>query len=265
MRPIGWLLLFGLWPFWLGAQPPGPERMLAYGEHLYGQGEYYRAISEFKRLSFRYPQSAPAQKAQVMIARAYLAGGQPDQAAAFLKQRLAEQPEVDQYWLLYGLAQLDQGRNEPFSLREARVGSAMEAFVKVSESHEQAPLLQDFVQQWQAAPSEPVYSPGIAGGLSAVLPGSGSLYVGRWREGAYAFLLTGLFALASKEAYQGGQPALGAVLGGFGLAFYGGNVYVAVNSAHKLNDQARSEELQRLRRKHGLFFIPPGAGVAPRF
>ncbi|MDT8448035.1 MAG: outer membrane protein assembly factor BamD [bacterium] len=259
------LLLFLLfWP-WLLVAAEGPRQLFDFGQHLYSQGEYFRAITEFERLRFHFPTSAEAQRAQAMTARAYLAGGQPEQAATYLESLLKVDRPLADYLILFGLAKLDSQANAPYGMRAQRVEEAVLAFEAVAPEEPKAVYVQDFAREWRDRDQEAPYSPALAGSLSALLPGSGSFYLGRWREGAYAFLLTGLFAVASRESYQDGQAGLGALLGGFGLAFYGGNIYVALNSAHRLNDQYQSDQLMRLRRKHAIFFIPPGAGAPSRF
>ena len=83
-------------------------------------------------------------------------------------------------------------------------------------------------------------SPLLAGVLSAAVPGSGQLYIGRRGDAWLAFLLNGLFLAGTVEALENKQPALAGVLGLFEAGWYAGNIYGAVNGARKYNlHQAR--------------------------
>ncbi|OGG99250.1 MAG: hypothetical protein A2600_08565 [Candidatus Lambdaproteobacteria bacterium RIFOXYD1_FULL_56_27] len=262
-----WLLLclfFPLGPVW--AETKGDKEWFDYGQYLYGQKEYFRAISSFKSLEYWHPQSAWVKPARLMTAKSYLAGGEPEAAAQTLEDWLALHPKDPDGLIYLGLARLNTLESAPYGLREQEVERAVEAFGQVDPSHPQAKYVLDFVSDWKQTPKPEPKSPGLAGGLSALVPGAGSFYLGRYREGTYAFLLTTLFALGARESYNQGNPELGSLLAGVGLCFYGGNVYLAVNSAYKQNDQAQSDRLMALRRKQGLFFIPhPVEGGPSRF
>ena len=78
-------------------------------------------------------------------------------------------------------------------------------------------------------------SPLLAGVLSAALPGSGQLYIGRRGDAWLAFVLNGLFLAGVIEALNQHQPAVAGMLGLFEAGWYAGNIYGAVNGAHKHN------------------------------
>jgi len=246
------LVLIATQPLPLLAQSLAEVEGLA--KDFYLRGEYYRSVTEYQRLAFYYPQKAA--QAQLMVARALMAGGRQAEAIALLEKRVQLNPSDWEALMLLGLAQLDQDQAAPFGLRQTQVEAAMAHFSRLPSGEPMRERLFDLSQDWRERAPVARPNPALAGGLSAVIPGAGSAYLGRWREGSYAFLITGLFALGSREAYQSGQPALGAVLGGFGLVFYGGNIYLAVNSAHKLGDQNEAQQLEQYRRKQGAFFIP---------
>lgn len=90
-------------------------------------------------------------------------------------------------------------------------------------------------------------SPGVAGILSAVLPGAGQCYVGRPRDGFAAFLVNALFLSATIQAFGHDQEFLGVLLAGLEVGWYAGNIYNAVNSAHKYNRKQREGLLARFR------------------
>ena len=70
-------------------------------------------------------------------------------------------------------------------------------------------------------------SPLLAGALSAVIPGLGRVYLGRWPDGLLSFLLVGTTgALAAQGFYQEGRGSVrGWILGGVAALLYAGDVY----------------------------------------
>ncbi|NCC50323.1 MAG: membrane protein insertion efficiency factor YidD [Spartobacteria bacterium] len=89
----------------------------------------------------------------------------------------------------------------------------------------------------------PFRSPALAGTLSAIVPGSGQVYCGRYQEGFWAFVVCGAFAFASYEAFDHDLDWVGAVTTLTGLSWYSGNIYGATSAAHKYNRRARDERI----------------------
>jgi len=92
---------------------------------------------------------------------------------------------------------------------------------------------------------EPDKVPWVAGTMSAVVPGLGQVYCGRWVDGAVALTVDGLLVGATIECYHKKMPVLGTALGVFGLGWYLGNIYNAVNEVHKGNDERRVRTVTR--------------------
>ena len=78
-------------------------------------------------------------------------------------------------------------------------------------------------------------SPKAAGTLSALIPGAGQLYLNRKRDAAAAFILNGVFIWGIVESFNRDNSGVGILLSIFELGWYGGNIYSAVNGAHKHN------------------------------
>lgn len=73
----------------------------------------------------------------------------------------------------------------------------------------------------------PRKSPWLAAGLSAVVPGLGRVYTGRWQDGLVSFLLVGIpSALAAQGFHEDGEASVrGWILASTAALFYAGNVY----------------------------------------
>jgi TM2 domain-containing membrane protein YozV len=82
----------------------------------------------------------------------------------------------------------------------------------------------ELLRRYDALPRK---SPLLAGALSAVVPGLGRVYLGRWPDGLLSFLLVGTTgALAAQGFYDEGRGSVrGWILGGVAALLYAGNVY----------------------------------------
>ena len=80
------------------------------------------------------------------------------------------------------------------------------------------------LSRYDALPSK---SPLLAGALSAVVPGLGRVYLGRWQDGLVSFVLVGLAAVLSAQGFhdEGSHSVRGWIVGSAGALLYVGNVY----------------------------------------
>ena len=240
-------------------------RQWSYAESLLSAGETYRAVSEYQRLLHFFPAAPQAAAAQLRIAQAYLRAGRPALALEHLAQPDVQRlgpPHLGDVQFLRALARLELERDAPYPLRVPRIESALADLRAIPPDWPRHGEVAGFVGALEAPPAFADKSPWLAGGLSAVLPGTGSVYVGRYAEGALAFFLTGVLTVSAAASFDAEQPALGVVFGGLALAFYGGGIYSAVGGAHKHNDTLRSAYLAQQRRRYGLVVGPVGMAAA---
>jgi hypothetical protein len=82
-------------------------------------------------------------------------------------------------------------------------------------------------------------SPWLAGLLSAVLPGAGRGYIGRWGDGVFSFILIGTTGgLAAYEFDRSGVSSVGGwILASIGTLFYLGDIYGSAVGAEIFNRQ----------------------------
>ncbi len=251
-----------------------------FAESLYRAGEYYRAISEYKRLIHFFPRSPQATEAQLRIGLAYLQGAEPERALEHIAA-LREGPEGpqdregpegpedtalagrgDDLRYLLGLSLLERDRGRPYPLRLEGIEAALAEFRAIASDWPERSRVAGFVEAMEQPPELPEKSPFLAGTFSAVIPGTGSAYVGRWSEAALAFFLTGVFIYATVTSFERDQVAAGTVFGALALAFYGGSIWAAVGGAHKFNDRHRTEYLAQQRTKFGIVVRGRGVGAA---
>ncbi len=251
------------------------ETALRFADYLYSREEYYRAIGEYKRYLFLAPEGPEAAFASLRIAECYAHGKRWGEALDAMEEflrgygasPLQERGRLLRARVLMELGREEEARNELERLLEtkpaesvaaevwyltalslARESRWLEADEALRQGGSQSRLFgaaQGMRQVLAEAATGRSKSPAFAGVLAAAIPGAGHLYCERPGDGAVAFVVTGAFAWATVEAFQQDHEALGFGLGFITLAFYAGNIFSAVNVAHKYND--REERRLRLR------------------
>jgi len=274
---LAWVVLFLPSAAHAAVQPA--EEMAAFADHLFGQGDYYRAITEYERLLFFHPGHRLAGTARLQVAACYLKGGKYDQAIARLRDlardqaaggtgrqaqfllaeayfRKGDHGRAAEEFTAFADAWPDDGRADEARMQAAwsllRQGKGTEAAGELRKVPGGSTLRQQAEELAAAAPGYadiPRKSPGLAGGLSAVLPGAGQLYVGRPGDAAAAFLLNGAFIWATVEAFRNDNNVTGGILLFFEAGWYLGNVYNAVSGAHKYNRRSEQRFLDDLQER----------------
>jgi tetratricopeptide (TPR) repeat protein len=252
------------------------EQVLGFANYLFSQQEYFRAIGEYERFLFLYPDYFQAPNAALRIVQCYYRGKRWQQAveaadsflrgypkssrqweARFLKARsfsemgrgekardeyraiIADHPGRSleaETWYLIGLSYAKDGRWLEADEALRRVGSGDSRYMAAKE------VQQIVAEESQAKGKDPA----LAGFLAAILPGTGHFYCERPRDGTLALVFTGAFAFATYEAFNQDHEGVGIALAVVTAAFYGGNIYSAVNVAHKYNDREERRQQQRL-------------------
>ena len=82
---------------------------------------------------------------------------------------------------------------------------------------------------WKQDP--PYKNSAIAGIMSAIIPGSGKIYVGDISDGIVAFLVTGILVFLAYDNFQADHSTRAWIFTGLAALFYGGNIYGSIASA----------------------------------
>ncbi len=251
--------------------------LLSFADALLAEQDYYRAITEYKRFLHLSPDAPEAPEAALGIAEAYLAGERWEKAETAFARVIRDYPAAPQAGTArYRSIELHWRKGEYRLAREGwrtlleetdqpEVGAALRYRIAWSLIEEgRYGLARDQLQQLNAAPAAglatelermqrlPSKSPGVAGTLSALLPGAGQLYVERPRDAALAFGLNAAFLLGALESFASGNETVGALLLFFEAGWYTGNIFNAVNHAHKYNRDLHEREKQPLRERYGV-------------
>lgn len=256
------------------------DEALGFAGHLLRQGDYYRAITEYERAIYLSSGDLNIeQEARLGIAMSYLRGGKPDEAARRLvilsnewkgsekeaeillalaeaqgqrgDHRLAEEALTRTLATALDSSATDSARIQLIwtRLRLGNSAGAREVVQGIPEENvftSRIPEILDEIRSWESLPQR---SPGLAGTLSALLPGAGQLYLGRFRDACTAFLLNALVLWGAVDELGRGEIGTSAVFLTVESVLYLGNVYNAVNGAHKLNRQLREEKIDSAQNK----------------
>jgi tetratricopeptide (TPR) repeat protein len=274
------------------AEDMSAEKMLSFADYLFEKEDYYRAITEYERMVFYFPEHPLAKTARFQIAQSYFKGEKLDQASARF-QALANNYSDEEIGRksLFMLGETYYQKHDFMVAKDVftqlidkypddtrvdtariRIGwsylrqgnwrQASEEFQKLpsdSPLHSQAEGLANEAKNY---PDIPKKSPVLAGSLSAVLPGSGQLYIDRPGDALVAFLLNGAFILATVEAFHHDNNVTGGILLFFETGWYLGNIYNAVNGANKYNRRSEQQFLNTLQNKYVISYYNDGHGLS---
>ncbi|MBW2476044.1 MAG: tetratricopeptide repeat protein [Deltaproteobacteria bacterium] len=243
------------------------DLQMTLGNSFLAEGDYYRAITEYKKLTFLFPDSDRVPEALYQIGIAYYRG--EDYASAAKSFAKVRQTYAATYFssaafhegLCFDKLGQDEAAIEAFErarwfdtahpdASNAQIGIALSA-AKRDDPVTSRQALTDFLDRYPGDNREPgvhtsftlldMYeaqpkkSPALAGTLSAIIPGSGQVYAEHYRDGIVAFVVNGLFIAGTVTAINHENYALAGIVGGVGLPFYVGNIYGAANASRKWN------------------------------
>jgi len=241
------------------------------GLHLFHLGDYYQAMTEFKRFSLLFPGHARQSATELLIGLALQEEKQYDAAfthwqhwrlpddttdtarvAAFklgelrfvqgqyrqailqwqdFLQRYPEGPLVGRTQYLLSLSWALDGQRE-------QAQSLLAAFPARDPLASQALALQT---ELRSTPEPTFKSPQTAGILSGVLPGAGHLYAGKPWQALTALLLNGVFLAGAAYAFHDGLEVTGAILLFFESGWYLGGIYSAMEATRATNRQQQQD------------------------
>lgn len=218
--------------------------------------EYALARKVLENVNKSYPDRPVAGKALFLMGESYYRQGLQKEAQMYFKKVIERYPHLDvkhaaQYRLAWSRMKVDQWRE------------ASETFKMVEKGSPLYPNSQDLAELSLKGEALPYKKPATAGVL-AILPGLGHLYCERPKDALVAFLLNGLTIWAAIEAFDEDLQVLGSLLLLLEVGWYAGNIYSAVNSAHKYNRKVRNDFRKNLpdRLNLNLFITKGGLGLA---
>jgi tetratricopeptide (TPR) repeat protein len=253
-----------------------PVRQFQFAEHYFQKAEYYRAIGEYERFIYFFPDSDKVELARYRIGLSFLKGERYQEAIQAFDALIEEYQNTgyalksylrasEAYVLLKsydmaltGLRNLitvapDQEVRDEAYYKEGWVylemgmwAKARGCFEKISPQNRERYNLEQLSIELKKKTPIKRKNPYTAG-LLAIIPGAGHLYCERKRDAFVSFLLNGVMIYAAYEAFDNDLDALGGIIALFELGFYSGNIYSAVSSAHKYNRDGKNRFLKYLK------------------
>ena len=260
-----------------------PDTQYDFAENYFLNEEYFRAIGEYKRFIYFFPEDARVPLAAYKIGESYFKARRFKEAVNSFETIIDQYDDIDlsikSYFMIseclvsldeYGpaisnLHNLIVITNDVNTKDEAfyRIGwiyLEMEAwekarlyFSKISRQNIHKYSLKKLSDELNRTATIPKKNPKLAGVLS-IIPGAGFLYCERYQDALIAFLLNGAMICAAYEAFDNGNEALGGIIAFVETGFYAGNIYGSVSSAHKYNRNKSKQFLEKLKENTKISF-----------
>jgi tetratricopeptide (TPR) repeat protein len=279
----------------LAAEGQGSDavKQFTFAESLFNEGDYYRAITEYKRFIFFYPGNDIVEKSAFRIAESYYKAKRwTETVEAFdaFSKKYPNSSMATEALYLKGLSEKElkrhdnalstfqeiivKAKSEEYAdkaiyqsalilLEMGEYRRAKQTFSLMPEDSALASSAHSMTTGLQRMDEIPQKSPATAGTLAAILPGAGHLYTERYRDALVAFFLNGAFILAAVELFKHDNPVAGGIVTLFELGWYTGNIYSAVSSAHKYNKKAKEDFIQHLKESSDIsFFYNPATSTS---
>ncbi|MFZ7113184.1 MAG: tetratricopeptide repeat protein [Desulfatiglandales bacterium] len=216
-----------------------PEARYMMGLCRFRAGQYEAAREICLDLQRDFPTSPIGGKALILMGETYYAQGAFAEADRYFKMVVERFPGLEikngaLYRLGWSRMQRDQWCEASETFKEVSPESPL--FTSAKRLSEESRLGEEL----------PYKVPAAAGVMAGVLPGLGHAYCERYKDGLVALLLNGLFIWAAYESFEQDQEVLGGILTFLELGWYTGNIYSAVNCAHKHNRAVRNKYRQSL-------------------
>lgn len=260
-----------------------PDTQYNFAEHYYSNEEYFRAIGEYKRFIYFFPEDTRVPSAAYKIGESYFKARRFREAINSFKTIIDQYDDIDlsikSYFMIseclvllgeYGPAISNlhnlivitddvQAKDEAY-YRIGWIYLEMEAwekaslyFAKISRQNTHKYNLKKLSDELNREVTIPRKNPKLAGVLS-IIPGAGFLYCERYQDALIAFLLNGAMICAAYEAFDNGNEALGGIIAFVETGFYAGNIYGSVSSAHKYNRNKSKQFLEKLKENTKISF-----------
>ncbi len=287
MKKIVFLIIIFMMPSFCfaGEIKSEPQKLFDFASNLYNEGNYYGAVIEYQRLLNYFPDSKFSKDALYMSGMGYLKAGKNNEAArtfdsfiSFYREdplsqdalfKIAESHFTSNHYNT-GILKLSEYKNIYNSqgtkdtcdyligwgyLSKHRFDESRSVFYHLGEHESEYKLKSKGIAgDLIKSNSLPSKSPAVAGIMSAIIPGSGQIYAGRFYDGMVSFLLNASFLYLAAEGFRTENNSAGLFFGIIELGWYSSNIYGAINSAHKYNKEVKDDFVKGLKDKYEFHF-----------
>jgi len=239
-----------------------PERcneQLGFADQLAKEGDFFRAIGEYKRFLYVCPDDRRRSTALYAIGRCYFLAGRYGDVLEWYRHASTDSAATDETALLAGhalfrLAAYDKAYTQLETVvRRGRLRQGIDqasylaalSLVRIGRGKEAVPLLmsvvepspysqraREYADRLRDIPRWPKKNPLLAGTL-AVVPGAGYAYAGHYGTALASVAVIGLLSWTTLEAFDDGHEAAGATCSIFAFGFYFGSIVGSAESARR--------------------------------
>lgn len=236
--------------------------MASFAEHLYQEGDYYRAITEYKRVLHFVAADSLREYATLRIGQSLFLADKHILVMEWFSDLTPKYNNDLEYRLIYARSLYALGRHEsviaaldtittveadPILLSQSRYYTGMShvrlerpeaAVTSFEEVGQESPFYDralhniDLIGEYSDYPTR---DPVLAGVLG-IVPGLGYVYSGHPYTGLASMALNGLLAWATIDAFEDGDTAEGITFSIFASGFYLGNIFGSYKSAERFNE-----------------------------
>lgn len=232
-----------------------PENIKKFADHLFCEKDYLRALEQYQLLPDQLMNDSIDFKLMIGYSKINLYNESnriferintesklyPDCYLLSIKNKMLLKPEVLNYPV-----------DNKFSESQLKSFSRL---MMISELYSDKPITDeaDFIDAFDKDDEQelsflyeykfnpPYKSPVTAGIMSAIIPGSGKMYVGEWGDAITALVVTSLFAFLAYDNFKADHNTRAWIFTGLGAFFYAGNIYGSIASAQIFNARIEFE------------------------
>lgn len=268
-----------------------PQTYLKLADSFADERDYYRAITEYKKVIFLFPKYEKLEWVHFQIGKMYYEGGRFPQAKHELLP-LTESRDPYLQFISLNYVALSYYENQEYTnaarlfsdLKAAERGKDYSLDYTIYGSMARAgdrkfedafTQMEDAKKEWQAkgmtkdSASGAQYSeffdkslaildkarglsqksPWLAVFFSALLPGSGHLYLGEWDTGIVSISLVGGAAFLAYDGFVNESAVQSIIFTTFATGAYIGQIYSSYRTARKYNEEMGDKEFRDLTRQ----------------
>lgn len=257
------------------------EMQLKLAAMLYEEGDYYRAITEYKRFLYYFPDNDLGWWVRYRIGMSEFYRREWSAAmgafeSVVLQSEGALSEIQEESWLMLGeclaqqknytgaiqvLGELAEVSAQELVRNKARYRiswwwielgyweEAVKALDKLTVESQKLYGIERLKEEILSLEENNRRSSLAAGIMSGVMPGMGYAYCGRYNDALTAMVLNGILILTAAESFRKGHNALGTLVTMIELGVYTGTIYGSVNAAKTHNKRQNREFIQSLKQR----------------
>lgn len=237
---------------------------LVYARYLYDKQDYRQSAIEYERYVFQHPMDTSVVSRWV---RSYAKAGNDKQALDILRNwylKVEREPQltynIERAWLLLRLKHYDSHARVLDNIEEWRYKSLHRTVsVMLQKEWDKAihqlenskvPVEQKLYSIAYEAAHDNYKSPFLAGVMSAIVPGTGKFYVGRYVDGLISLVFVGIMTYQAGRFFKvyGVDSVPAWIYTGLGGLYYSANIFGTVKAAKEYNQTKTQKYVDKTNR-----------------